>query len=487
MAMQACFRARASRQLARAALAALGVVQLAARVWLDRRWRVRRLAAAHRLQQASRGMQARWRLRRAVRAAVTIQRGRRGVLARAVFAYCRHAVRRIQRDVRLYLHAVVRSGRTKTALRRELIALRSALLTKAQTPLPSSPLLPSTLIEAASPAGCPREDLLQMQKRREDLVRKEAAVASSAARARREWRRKEAELWGKIQEEREALAAERAELKAFRSSVQARVSELEALRGAVLPHTDVHLLGSTLMGVGAGGQIACSLEVDAEAQVDLSSAALRRALREERVRRVAAEEELERQVTALSTARVLAGQAGVAAELRVAREELAQFHKSQRETSRAAERDELTRRQLSAALAHLGHAFAVFRLPNFLELDEPVLESHVFTAAGYRWKMWVKPYSGVDNDAVGLYLAPARDFDEVHTADFELSIVGSNGSLLSFSLTEGRARLHKATAGHGFPHFVARSDIVKDQTLLHDGCLVVTASNIVNVRPREAI
>ena len=48
-----------------------------------------------------------------------------------------------------------------------------------------------------------------------------------------------------------------------------------------------------------------------------------------------------------------------------------------------------------------------------------------------------------------------------------------------------RAKLQKSTAGHGFPNFVARADLERDG-LLQDGCLVVTASKIANVRPREA-
>lgn len=151
-------------------------------------------------------------------------------------------------------------------------------------------------------------------------------------------------------------------------------------------------------------------------------------------------------------------------------------------------RQQAAKRQVEGGFAYLASASAIFRIDNFLAETAPVIESHVFAAAGHKWKMWVKPRSGAADDCVGLYLAPATDLDQVHTADFELAIVGPDGSVSSLCLEDGRAKLQKATAGHGFPNFISRSEIERGgaaHSMLHDGCLVVTASRIGNVRVRE--
>ena len=54
----------------------------------------------------------------------------------------------------------------------------------------------------------------------------------------------------------------------------------------------------------------------------------------------------------------------------------------------------------------------------------------------------MKPFSGAENDALGLYLAPASDLDEIYTADYELSIVSRGGHVLSLALHDGCA--HRA-------------------------------------------
>lgn len=160
----------------------------------------------------------------------------------------------------------------------------------------------------------------------------------------------------------------------------------------------------------------------------------------------------------------------------------AQLDATHRETAR----QRLATRQLEGGFSKLASAAAIFRIEGFLEATAPVLESHVFSSGGFTWKLWVKPRSGPSNESVGIYLAPSVDMDEVHTADFELAIVGPNGSVCALELAGGRARLHKATAAHGFPNFISRSEISRGEApMLHNGCLIVTASKIANVRLRE--
>ena len=139
-------------------------------------------------------------------------------------------------------------------------------------------------------------------------------------------------------------------------------------------------------------------------------------------------------------------------------------------------------------------------------------ESHVFSAGGFEWKLWVKPFSGPHSDHVGLYLVPAADLDAPHTADFSLAIVGRQGRVLQRGLCDGRAKLHKGKSGHGWPTFIARADLECGEPpeggeaaagtegagaggaaadddgsrgLLHaDGRLIATCSGMCNVRPR---
>lgn len=150
-------------------------------------------------------------------------------------------------------------------------------------------------------------------------------------------------------------------------------------------------------------------------------------------------------------------------------------------------------RKLEGGFTHMIGANAVFEVPNFLLVDRLVCESHVFAAAGFEWKLWVKPFSGPDDQHVGLYLTPAADLDEAHTADYSLAIVGRQGHILSRELSGGRAKLQGCRAGHGWPTFVSRAEIeAQDPSdpasrLLHaDGRLIVTCSGLANVRPREA-
>ena len=117
-------------------------------------------------------------------------------------------------------------------------------------------------------------------------------------------------------------------------------------------------------------------------------------------------------------------------------------------------------------------------------------ESHIFCdQGGFAWRLWVRPRD--KNECVGLYLVPAEDLPEEYTADFELAIVGRRGRVWRRELRNGRATLHKRTAGHGWPSFLPRDEILRGEegadcphAVLHEGTLVVTASKIANVRPK---
>ena len=147
--------------------------------------------------------------------------------------------------------------------------------------------------------------------------------------------------------------------------------------------------------------------------------------------------------------------------------------------------------QLEMGFRHAMRAVTVFEVPNFLSSDELVVESHIFCDQnGFAWRIWVKPHD--KNGCIGLYLVPAEDLDEPHTADFELAIVGPKGKLWRRELRGGRALLHKRSAGHGWPTFVSREEAERGlgeadvplDAMLHKGTLVVTASRISNVRPK---
>jgi len=275
-----------------------------------------------------------------------------------------------------------------------------------------------------------------------------------------------------VEEARAAVEAERAQLEAMRAQMRAQAAPSIASARA---HEEKLRAAEQL----AEGQ-----------QVVLDR--LEQELHSERSHRRRLEDQLELQSQALSFAQVLAQQAGTHArvaeekslEASQAREELKGLRNQLDESSRCLARDGVVKKRFADALTHMAGADAVFHLPNFLKESAPVVESHVFSAAGHQWKMWVKPYSGADSDAVGLYLAPAADLDQMYTADYQLAIVGSCGTVLSLELQDGRARLQKATAGHGFPNFLPRAELEASETLLHDGSLVVTASKISNIRPR---
>lgn len=146
--------------------------------------------------------------------------------------------------------------------------------------------------------------------------------------------------------------------------------------------------------------------------------------------------------------------------------------------------------QLEGGFRHAMTALTVFEVPDFLSNTSLVVESHVFgDSLGFHWRLWVKPYD--KSGHVGLYLVPADDLECEHTADFELAIVGPRGRLWKRELRGGRAKLHKRTAGHGWPTFISREEIERGErrgddsrAMLHHGALVVTASRITNVRPR---
>lgn len=135
-------------------------------------------------------------------------------------------------------------------------------------------------------------------------------------------------------------------------------------------------------------------------------------------------------------------------------------------------------------------ANAVFEIEHFRSVDTLVCASHVFSAGGCEWKMWVKPFSGPDDSYVGLYLTPAEDLDEMYTADYSLAIVGRQGVLLQRWLDGGRAKLQGRKAGHGWPTFVRRDELERTaddpagSLLQADGRLIVTCSGLCNVRPR---
>jgi len=146
--------------------------------------------------------------------------------------------------------------------------------------------------------------------------------------------------------------------------------------------------------------------------------------------------------------------------------------------------------QLEGGFRHAMTALTVFEVPDFLSNTSLVVESHVFgDSLGFHWRLWVKPHD--KNGHVGLYLVPAEDLESEHTADFELAIVGPRGRLWKRELRGGRAKLHKRTAGHGWPTFISREEIERGEqrgddprAMLHHGTLIVTASRITNVRPR---
>jgi hypothetical protein len=149
-------------------------------------------------------------------------------------------------------------------------------------------------------------------------------------------------------------------------------------------------------------------------------------------------------------------------------------------------------RQLQLGLRHALSAVTVFEVADFLSDDSLVVESHVFADQhGFAWRMWVKPHD--KGDCIGLYLVPAEDLPEVYTADFELAIIGRHGKVWRRELYGGRATLQKRCAGHGWPMFVTREEMLKAEDeeanpdgMLHDGKLVVTARKIENVRPKVA-
>jgi hypothetical protein len=147
--------------------------------------------------------------------------------------------------------------------------------------------------------------------------------------------------------------------------------------------------------------------------------------------------------------------------------------------------------QLEGGFSHMICANAVFEVPAFLGVEKHVVESHVFSAGGFEWRMWVTPFSGKEGDHVGIYLVPADDLSEPYTADYSLAIVGRSGRLLQRDLGGGRPRLHGRRAGHGWPTFVQRADLERadldggPSKLLHDdGRLIVTCSGLCNVRPK---
>lgn len=138
-------------------------------------------------------------------------------------------------------------------------------------------------------------------------------------------------------------------------------------------------------------------------------------------------------------------------------------------------------------------AVTVFEVEDFLDRDDLVCESHEFADQhGFSWRIWVKPHD--KNGHVGLYLVPAEGFDEAHTADFELAIVGRRGKVIRRELRGGRATLWKRHSGHGWPQFVRRDEIERGEAreddphgLLHRGSLIVTASKITAVRPKREV
>ena len=138
-------------------------------------------------------------------------------------------------------------------------------------------------------------------------------------------------------------------------------------------------------------------------------------------------------------------------------------------------------------------AVTVFEVPGVLSSEELVHESHIFSdQSGYAWRLWVKPQD--KHGHVGLYLVPAEDLPQPFTADFELAIVGPSGRVCKRELRGGRAHLHRRSAGHGWPTFVAREELEAGggeadlNALLHaKGTLVVTASRIGNVRPKAEL
>jgi len=147
--------------------------------------------------------------------------------------------------------------------------------------------------------------------------------------------------------------------------------------------------------------------------------------------------------------------------------------------------------QLQEGFNHAMSAVTVFEVPHFLDNDDVVVESHIFTdQGGFAWRLWVKPHD--KQDSIGLYLVPAEDLDEPYTADFELAIVGARGKVWRRELRGGRATLQKRSAGHGWPTFVSRDELSKSHengrdAMLHNGTLVVTASRISNVRPKAEL
>jgi len=181
---------------------------------------------------------------------------------------------------------------------------------------------------------------------------------------------------------------------------------------------------------------------------------------------------------------------GLRNELQHKHDELAAARDSLDAAAADSARASAVRVKLEAGFQHMIGANAVFEIEDFLQADALVCASHVFCAAGFEWKLWVKPYSGPNEEHVGLYLTPAEDLDQVYTADYALAIVGRQGHILQRALDGGRPKLQGRKAGHGWPTFVTRSELEASATdpasclLQADGRLIVTCSGLSNVRPR---
>ena len=251
----------------------------------------------------------------------------------------------------------------------------------------------------------------------------------------------------------------RAALRLQAQSLQRRVTELHAL------------LAASRGGAGAEGARSAGAAGGAEIGAEIAAVA----------------------AIAASCASELEEQRGEVTALRSERARLqAQLEERDRAAAEAAAQHAQITQKLEGGFEHMIRANAVFEVPDFLAVDKLVCESHVFAAAGFEWKLWVKPFSGADDGHVGLYLTPASDLDEAYTADYSLAIVGRQGHILERELTGGRAKLQGCRAGHGWPTFVSRAEIASRRPsdpasmLLHDdGRLIITCSGLTNVRLRE--
>eukprot|EP00967_Tisochrysis_lutea_P125598 scaffold211341_cov32-Tisochrysis_lutea.AAC.1 len=137
---------------------------------------------------------------------------------------------------------------------------------------------------------------------------------------------------------------------------------------------------------------------------------------------------------------------------------------------------------IEATVDALADADGVLRISQLDERREPMVIGPTFRAAGHKWRLWVRPPSAsAGREHIGVYLAPARDFGTLMTADFSLAVVGRNGVVYQRVVTDGTANLYKKSSGHGFPQFIRREDL----QLREGGEIIVLALGISNVRTKQ--